>query len=145
MDDSTTVNISLGQLATRWERLGASLLDLILIYIICFIIGFFGALALQLSGQAVNTGVFFWIGFGFPYLIYYPVTTILWKATPGKLALKIKVVSDNFEALTPGRIYFRESVGRLIGSCLFGAIWIFFNKKNKTAWDLFAKSLVIKA
>lgn len=143
--DDTTVNISLGQLASRWERLGASFLDLILIYIICFMLGFFGALAVRLSGTGVNTNLFFWIGFFFPYVIYYPISTLLWNATPGKLALKIKVVGSNFEPLPPNLILVRESVGRLIGSCLLGALWIFFNKEKKTAWDFFAKSLVVKA
>lgn len=141
--EDKTFNISLGTLATKWERLGASIVDAIFIYIITFLLSFVGLKATgQISGSSIYLTLI--VSSLWPYFIYFPITTIIWGGTPGKVILRMKVVSNTYEPLSPGLIYLRESIGKLIGHIMFGALWLFFNSRNKTAWDYIASSLVVK-
>jgi len=132
-------------IATRWERLGANLLDQMLLMVCVFILAFAITFTLTLLGVQMAEWVGVAIGVIFPYFIYYPITTILWQATPGKMALGIKVVSEDYQQMDASKIYLRESIFKIVGHMLFGSIWIFFTKNKRCAWDLFAHSLVIKA
>lgn len=90
------------------------------------------------------------ISFGLIALLYFPLFTIFFGATPGKMLMGLRVdalPSDamiDSEPLTPAWIFLRETLGKVIGSLLLGGAWIFFNHRKRAAWDFFAKSYVVQ-
>lgn len=77
-------------------------------------------------------------------LLYSPVFTAIWGATPGKMLLGMKVVSEDYQKLSVGRVILREVVGKYVSAIVLGHIWILFSKRNQTAWDYMAKTVVVK-
>ena len=134
--------------ATFWTRLGAKVLDLIILWVINalfgFIVGFATAgavrsadrLALQFflmfMSIAVNLGygVFFLGKFG---------------ATPGKMACKIKVVTPESERISYGRACGRCLAELLSGMiCYIGYIMAGFDAEKRTLHDRICNTRVIK-
>ena len=76
--------------------------------------------------------------------LYFPILTAIFKASPGKILLKLKVVAWDGDDLPIGKILLRESIGRTIGTFLLGGLWPLLDKKRRTAWDFFVGSIVIK-
>ena len=131
------------KIASRWLRLGAFLLDISFIYLMSFAIV---TVIYSLGFAQSNNPNEVWdsLTIQLVSVIYFPIFTFLWSATPGKRILKMKVVATGQEELTKEKIILREVFGRWISIAVFGHLWILFNKNNKTAWDMLANTLVIK-
>lgn len=76
--------------------------------------------------------------------LYFPIFTAIFKASPGKMILKLKVVADDGHELNVASILLRESIGRPLGTFLLGGLWPLLDKNRKTAWDFLVGSIVVK-
>ena len=132
------------KIASRWQRLGAFAIDAVFIWIISIVLL---SLIISIAGPIDDeTNKLLEKSFGklVGLFFYFPFFTLIWRATPGKKFLKIKVVERNGAKLPWYRIIFREMFLRWISAIVLGHFWIFFNKKNKTAWDFGSGSIVVK-
>ena len=135
-------------LATRWERLGALVIDYTILFVVLsgviYALSLLGALNLSELNDTSIERLDRIIPRFIAHLMYSPIFTAIWGATPGKMLLRMKVVSEDYQKVSIGRVLLREVVGKYIGAVVFGHFWILFSKRNQTAWDYFAKTLVVK-
>jgi uncharacterized RDD family membrane protein YckC len=124
-----------------WIRFLASIIDGIMIFIPSSL---FGILAVALGGgeMAIAFTKFLAIiivGGIYIYIIYK------YQASPGKMMLGLKIVSDNLERITFGQVLLREIVGKFVSGLILniGYIMIAFTAKKQGLHDMIAKTLVI--
>jgi uncharacterized RDD family membrane protein YckC len=126
-----------------WIRVGANLIDLIILLVL------FSALS-GLSMLIFSDRFFGVIGILFQYVIPFILTIWFWlkfQATPGKMATNLRVV-DAFSGntLTKG-----QAIGRYFAQILsmipfgLGYFWIVIDKKNQSWHDKLAGSVVIRS
>jgi uncharacterized RDD family membrane protein YckC len=140
-------------LATVGRRFAAILVDGLIqavVYVpMMFIFGFFAVQAQQAgAGANVAAGgmqlVLQLAIMGVSFL-YEGLFLQIKSATPGKMALGLKVVSADGSPLTPGQCWIRPLVRALLGFCaLIDYIPAFLRKDRCTVHDLAARSRVIK-
>ena len=129
-----------------WIRVGASLIDVLLIVMITL------PLTMMIYGNSAWEGEEIFLGpadFLINYTLPFFATVLFWfykSATPGKMALKIKIVN----AIDGSKLSVGQSIGRyfayipatlLLG---IGIFWIAFDKKKQGWHDKLAKTVVIK-
>lgn len=129
-----------------WIRLGACLIDLVLLIIILEIPLAFIYGAEYWEGEKLVYG--FWDVF-LGYVVPFVATIWFWLrylGTPGKMALKLKIV----DATTGEKMSTGQAVGRyfayilaIIPLCL-GFIWIAFDKRKQGWHDKLAGTVVIR-
>jgi uncharacterized RDD family membrane protein YckC len=129
-----------------WRRFGAFLIDQIIIGIGAFIIGFIlGFLYVFITGT--DAGLEIWaylLGILFDWLYFAILESSPSQATPGKMALGIKVTDMN-----GSRISFARATGRYFAKylssaiLLIGYIMIAFTEKKQGLHDILAGTLVI--
>jgi uncharacterized RDD family membrane protein YckC len=61
------------------------------------------------------------------------------------MLLKLEVASDDNRKLSLLEVLLREIFGKYLSFIVLGPVWILFNKRNKTAWDYLAKSVVTRS
>jgi len=129
-----------------WIRVGASLIDSLLFFIITLPLTFsiYGSLIWESNGVFLG-GADFLINVTFPLF----ATVLFWfykSATPGKMALKIKIVNaDDGAKLSVGQCigrYFAYIPAMLI--FMLGIIWVAFDKRKQGWHDKLAKTVVIR-
>lgn len=142
------------RLATRLQRFAAMMLDGLLQAVVWLPLFFFMGMAqVQANpamggrGQAGAAGlqiVFQLIQFA--VMIGYEGLFLQFKgATPGKMALGLRVVGPDGEPLTPGQAWLRPFIRSLIGACLGIDYWVSLFRKDKCCiHDLAARTRVIK-
>lgn len=121
-----------------WIRFAAAIIDWIAVGVVstlfsflAFRFGAFGGIFLSLV----------------PLLLYHWLFTGLMGQTPGKMALRIKVVNAQGNRPGLGDAALREIVGKLISTIVVcvGFLWIAWGR-NKQGWhDLVASTYVVKA
>ncbi|MEX1212635.1 MAG: RDD family protein [Balneolaceae bacterium] len=134
-----------GQFAGFWKRFAAHFIDQVLLsLIILFVAGVLGLAA----GATVGTPE--WGLYGMPSgfitsWIYYAVfESSVKQATPGKLALSLKVID-----LDHNRISFGRATGRYFGKILSAILLLIgylmqpFTAKKQTMHDLMAGTLIV--
>ncbi len=139
-------------LATRWERLGAHLIDLVIVWVgLIFVISSLFFLEVfdlsDLKNDITSPGFNRLILSLLVQCTYFPIFTAKFGATPGKMLLRMKVVSEDYQKPSIGGVLLRELLGRSCAVIFIGQIgniWIFFNKRKQTAWDYLAKTVVVK-
>jgi uncharacterized RDD family membrane protein YckC len=107
------------QYATFWERLGAYVIDSVVVGVPLWILSFVVGLMLGASGESATLGI------GVLYLVlllaviaYYPLMeSSRHRATIGKMALRLQVVDERGGRITTGQAF-----GRFFGKILSGAI-----------------------
>lgn len=126
-----------------WIRVGATLIDTIILMIVLFIpVSFF------MSAESyANSDPFTDLLFNF--IIPMAITVWFWRkylATPGKMALRLKVV----DAVTGDKITTGQAIGRyfayipaMLPFCL-GLIWVGVDKKKQGWHDKLAGTVVIR-
>lgn len=133
-----------------WIRLGASLIDTVLVMAITFplLVAIYGW---QYFDQEVNSGMFagpadFLITWVLPFI------AVIWfwrakQATPGKLALHLRIVdADSGQTLSTG-----QSVGRYFAYIVsmlplfLGFLWVAFDRRKQGWHDKLAGSVVVRA
>lgn len=141
------------QYADIGKRFVASFIDGVLMGIVNFVLGLIISAALLASGQA-SAGAEFGSQFISPllslslsvgYYVYFIGKT---GQTPGKMAMKIKVVKavDNS---VPGytTAFLREVVGKSISALVFtlGYLWVLWDSKKQGWHDKIAGTIVVPA
>jgi uncharacterized RDD family membrane protein YckC len=139
-----------------WRRVGAYILDAILVQIFTFAAGFAVGILLEIV-VAVATGnkdlvqevagrLMALVGIFINIAYYAGLESSSSQATLGKQALGIKVTD-----LEGRRISFRRAVGRLFGKILsalilgIGFLMVAFTEKKQGLHDMLAGTLVVKA
>lgn len=129
-----------------WVRVGASLIDTILVLIVVAPV-----LTLIYGGQYWGSTVLFMGYWGVLLNYVFPafVVVLFWiyrSATPGKMILKLKIV----DAKTNGPVPTARLIVRYIGyyisvlPLLLGLIWVGFDQKKQGWHDKLAGTVVIK-
>ena len=129
-----------------WIRLGAVLIDLMVMGVVLYI------------PSTVIYGSEYWVGdqffYGFWDLIFsyvLPLVGTIWfwlrfSGTPGKMALKLKIV----DAGTGNKLTFGQAIGRYFAYILsaipffLGYIWVGFDKRKQSWHDKLAGTVVIR-
>jgi uncharacterized RDD family membrane protein YckC len=155
---------SVGEYAGFWRRLGAYLIDFIILAVVSQVLRFLWAMvlgapevpvvspeappeeqvaaalaALRASGPVslVETLV------NFLYFTFFEGSTL--QATPGKLALGIRVTDTDGNRISYARAFGR-TLGKIVSGmiCLIGFIMIAFTERKQGLHDLIAGTLVVK-
>lgn len=123
-------------LAPRWKRLVAFIFDSIVAIIVSSILS---ALLVD-SSEKTEAGRLIKL---LVLLVYFGGSTAIWAATPGKMWLNMKIVSQDLKPLPLWKLIIRETLGRFLGYSVLGHFWLLFNSRNKTAGDFLVGSLVV--
>ena len=130
--------------ASFLQRVGASLIDTVIVFIVQFVISFamIAMLGSNTSSQAVSQLLAMIVGFA--YFIYF---TFKDGATVGKKILKIKVVRADGQKLTILGVILRETVGKFASSIVLGLgyLWVIWDSKKQGWHDKIAQTIVVKA
>lgn len=136
-----------------WERLAAKVIDSILLYVVQWPVNF--AMGISMTGQAPKDpaamGAYF-MHLGLAMMINMVITASIvtfflgrFGATPGKMAMKLKVVRPGGEPISYlqglGR-HFSEVVSGLV--CYIGYIVVAFDDERRALHDRMAGTRVIK-
>ena len=131
--------VSVGQYAGFWIRLGAALIDAVLVGAVSSIFGF----VLMVPGLYF-TGLSYPVGF-LLFLLYYWLLTGLRGQTVGKMAVGIKVV--NAKGNTPGLGYaaLREIPGKIVSTIglFIGFFWVGLDPEKQGWHDKIAGTYVV--
>lgn len=131
-----------------WPRVGAALIDTILVLVICaplvtWVYG--GEYWLGAGGFIAGPGDFL-INWVFPAI----AVILFWiyrQATPGKMAIKAKIVDEK----TGGKPSTGQLIGRYLGyyvsilPLMLGIIWVGIDKRKQGFHDKLAGTLVVRA
>jgi uncharacterized RDD family membrane protein YckC len=129
-----------------WIRLGAALIDLVVIAIV-----FLVPLTL-IYGEEYWIGDQFFYGFWdlmLGYILPFVATVWFWLryfGTPGKMALRLKIV----DADTGGKLSLAQAIGRYFGyfvsaiPLLLGYIWAGIDKRKQGIHDKLAGTVVVR-
>ncbi|MFD3004527.1 RDD family protein [Thermus tengchongensis] len=130
-------------IASPWRRLMASLIDgLILVPLSFLLMALAGINPLAQTTTFVQDLLFNWI----PSWAYYVIFTALYGATPGKMALGLKVVRTDGQPVDWLTAFVREVPGKTLAALplLLGYLWAFFHPKRQAWHDLIADTLVVR-
>lgn len=130
-------------IASPWRRLVASLLDgLILVAISLLLMSLAGINPLTDSTTFLQDFLFNWL----PSWTYYVAFTALYGATPGKMALGLRVLRTDGKPVDWLTAFMREVVGKTLSTFAFllGYLWAFFHPKRQAWHDLIADTLVLR-
>ena len=123
--------------ATFLQRLGAILIDTLLLIVVGAILGSFAGEAMA-KYNAIST-LIWWV--------YLVAMDIKFGATLGKMALGIRVQDiETGQNLSVVSAILREVVGRFLSGLviLLGYFWMIWDDKKQTWHDKFGKSVVVK-
>ncbi len=147
-DLNTLARDTLTEYVGFWPRLGASLIDSVLILMITapilyMVYGptYFSANAPVISG--VVDGLLSWV---FPII----AITLFWikkSATPGKMLIHAVIVDkDTLQPTTPGRLLLRY-IGYYLSAIPLGLgfLWVAFDKRKQGWHDKIARTVVIRS
>lgn len=141
---NTRINYELAPISLRFCAFFIDVIILILVeLVVVFILmelNFFQSQNFKTLTDMGNTKV----GEIIAITLYFPIFTAIFKASPGKMILKLKVVADDGHELNVAKILLRESIGRPLGTFLLGGLWPLLDKNRKTAWDFLVGSIVVK-
>ncbi|HLL76805.1 MAG TPA: RDD family protein [Pyrinomonadaceae bacterium] len=142
------------QYATFWHRLGAYLIDYVLITLVTcplgMMMGVMGAVAEQSgeAAQAASVGVsilVYGVGIVAGWLYHALTESSSWQGTVGKRVLGIRVTD-----LDGNRISFGRATGRYFGKilsgmiCAVGFIMVLFTERKQGLHDMMAGTLVLQ-
>lgn len=142
-----------GNIVDIGPRIGAVILDTIVIVVIFFILA---AIIAVIGYAAATTGRGFGLLFGIPFIAAMFLLPILYFTffeaymngqTPGKMLVKIKVVKVTGEPIGLGESFIRNIL-RLIDQLFFylvGFILIMTNDKKQRLGDMAAGTIVVNA
>ena len=117
-----------------WRRLSASLLDSLIVGVVT------SAVSLINTAPIVNFIVFV---LALAYYIYFIGNR---GQTPGKMALKIKVVREGYAQVGFVRAAVREVVGKFVSGLVLGVgyLWMIRDGKKQTWHDKMAGTVVVR-
>jgi predicted Zn finger-like uncharacterized protein len=131
-----------------WMRVVATLLDGLVVFILQFVLGSLLALAgfaanQSATGEVGGLVVLFGYVLGFAYYIFF---TGYCGQTPGKMALRIKVIRRDGSTVGYGRAAFREVLCKTISGLILGIgyLMVAFDEQKQGLHDRMADTYVIK-
>ncbi len=134
-----------------WTRVVAALLDSMAVgflqVVLSLLLGFFiaalgnGAPEFQRAMTTVIT--LFTIALSAGYYVFF---TGYCGQTPGKMALRIKVIRTDGAEISYGRAFFREVIGKFVSGIIFGIgyLMVAFDEQKQGLHDRLANTYVIK-
>lgn len=141
------VGITEYEYAGFWIRVGASLIDTVLIVLLTLPIMYALYGEAYFEDERLVTGP---LDFFFTWVLPAIVSIVFWisrQATPGKMALGLRVVDANTgTTLSTGR-----AIGRYAGYyvstllLMMGFVWVAFDKRKQGIHDKLAGTVVVKA
>ena len=148
---ATNADIDALPKAGFWMRVVATLIDGFIVIVMQFVLGLLlGWAGIIASGGGIeaglSTGIIVQI-FGFCIsFVYYVLFTGSVGQTPGKMALRIKVVNRDGSQLSYGRAAFREIPAKFISGIIFciGYLMVAFDDQKQGLHDRMANTYVIK-
>ncbi|TBH17451.1 RDD family protein [Thermus thermamylovorans] len=130
-------------IASPWRRLVAALVDsLILVPVTFLLMALAGINPLVGSTTPLQDFLFQVV----PGWAYYVAFTALYGATPGKMALGLKVVRPDGRPVDWLTAFVREVPGKTLSALplLLGYLWALFHPRRQTWHDLIADTLVVR-
>ena len=134
-----------------WIRLVAAIIDTLIVFVLQFLLGSLLAMAGFATGGggegAVGNIAMLIQLFGFVLsLTYYVFFTGYCGQTPGKMALRIKVIRCDGSSLGYGKAAFREIPAKFIAGIIFGIgyVMVAFDDQKQGLHDRMADTYVIK-
>jgi uncharacterized RDD family membrane protein YckC len=127
-----------------WARVGATLLDALIIVAGALILGAIGAAIGGGDGFAAG----FWIGYAIGFLLYAPLMLAYHHGqTLGKQATGIRVVHRDGEPIGLGRAWLREVPIKYVCGIipLIDVLWPLWEERNRALHDLVAVTRVVQA
>ena len=128
-------------LAGFWRRLSAAAIDGLIIFGINLVLGSITAL---INSNAVGIiANLLSLAISITYYVYFIGSR---GQTPGKIALKIKVVRTDNVPMTYMTAFLREVVGKFLSGLIFamGYFWMIWDKNKQTWHDHLAKTQVVR-
>ncbi len=134
-----------------WKRLGAGLLDVVLLNIVSIMIGFIyegvGSFFFELTPESLEQTRSLLVGglTGFSVSYYAGFLSSKYQATPGMMAFSLRIVGYDGK-----RISFRRAVGRGLAAILsiltvgIGFLMIAFTPRKQALHDYIARTLIVK-
>lgn len=118
----------------------AFIIDVFYILLIFFGLNIIGKNVLEINSPLFD---YFVVIACFCYLV---IPTGMYGKTIGKWALRISVVNPNGAKIGIGSAFAREIGGKIFSSIPFfiGVIWMLKDDKNRTWYDIFFETLVVK-
>ncbi len=131
-----------------WIRLGAFMIDLVIMSIISIpiIVAIMGSSEWLAAGGYLIVGPYLLLGvFGLIGLVYFPSFWTWRGQTPGKMTLGIKIIRTNGNSISFGRATLRY-LGYLVCylSLYIGFVVIAFQEQKRGVHDLIADTCVIR-
>lgn len=131
-----------------WIRVGATLLDGLIVFVLQFVLGFLLAIAGFAAGNGGGeeiSGLVMLFGYVLSFA-YYIIFTGHCGQTPGKMALRIKVIRTDGGDIGYGKAAFREVVAKFISGIILGIgyLMVAFDDQKQGLHDRMANTYVIK-
>ncbi len=129
-----------------WIRSVASLIDNVLLLLLCVILGFVQGIVAPNASYGTFRGqvVFQLVSFAIS-VFYYGSVQAKYQGTPGKRLLGLRLVGSDLTPVEMSRCYARYFASVLSGLALgLGYIWAAFDPKKRTWHDRMAGTLVIR-
>lgn len=134
-----------------WIRAAAAFVDALIAGALqgVIVVLFAGLLGLLLHGFDSDSLLMLclaWLLSGSISVVYYVYFTAYGGQTPGKMALRIKVVRTDSSPLTLGRAFYREVPGKFISGIILGIgyLMVAFDEKKQGLHDRMADTYVVR-
>lgn len=134
-----------------WIRAAAAFVDSLIVGALQGIILFLfaGLLGLLLHGYDSDSMVMVclaWLLGSSIGVVYYVYFTAFGGQTPGKMALRIKVIRTDSSSLTLGRAFYRETLGKFVSGIILGIgyLMVAFDDKKQGLHDRMADTYVVR-
>ena len=145
---STRTDIDALPKAGFWIRVVATFVDVLIVFVLCFLLGtLLAVIGVASHSGAVGDIAILVLLFGFTLsFAYYVFFTGYCGQTPGKMALRIKVIRCDGSSLGYGRAAFREIPAKFISGIIFaiGYLMVAFDDQKQGLHDRMADTYVIK-
>jgi len=131
-----------------WIRVVATMLDGFIVFVLQFVLGFLLASAGIAAGAGAGeeiSGLVMLFGYVLSFA-YYIIFTGHCGQTPGKMALRIKVIRTDGSEISYGKAAFREVVAKFISGIIFGIgyLMVAFDNQKQGLHDRMSDTYVIK-
>ncbi len=126
------------------DGLVLAIISMIIVMPLGFLIGFTSAMSESKFMEFMGQVVMIIIGFAVSWA-YYIFMTHKFQATLGKMAVGAKVLDENGQRLSLGKIVLRETIGKFISGIIMGIgyLMIAFTSKKQGLHDMISGSVVV--
>lgn len=134
-----------------WIRAAAAFVDALISaalqgIVVFLFAGLLGLLLHSFEGESLLMVCLAWLLGSSIGVVYYVYFTAFGGQTPGKMALRIKVVRTDSSSLTLGRAFYREVIGKFVSGIILGIgyLMVAFDEKKQGLHDRMADTYVVR-